>query len=417
VHKERIKADQVRFKTNDDVARVLAEYFELEELDVGVAKDPFAGLLFSVVGALGIDRPGTLKLQFTKDVIEPDCASEFNVLRKRFPMDISLETYVLSRLLQNIRREDAKNLYGVSVIKVAPFRLLLQRTLGWIGQLERRENEDFSFRSTSPLPLTCGYPRLTLLVCVLVWTFEEVPELAITDDSMRAMLLSTLFEWSEVEDDLAQFAAIAVTQSLLVEAHYSNVSHIEWVLLQLLSRPIEWERGVALFAHFYEKCTSEMQKMGTIDEDLVRSMERTSEQMNRSIFHRVAKILSVSEAFRIVHTTSEATSESERTLPHSHVFWKSLKEHTLLQGFDRLVDKRGKAFEPWMEYEYPYGRSSKGGEWTPARAGITYKIPVEERQELKKRLRPELLTFNMLSIKDHDYSKREVTLFMLNCGE
>lgn len=390
VHYQRLNLDQIEFERSEDVTRVLDDYFVLEDPVENHSKDPFADLLMFILSGIGIQKPGDLKLRLTRDVIDPHCQHEFAAFRRRFPIAGSFESYVLPPLLKKLGQSERTNLLSTSHLRPSSLASVIERTLGWVGMLQLSKH--WKPRFQTPLPLTCGYSCLTFLFCILVWTEEAAINSEIEKYfEMQTMLLATLLEFLELEEESTPFAIIAFAKNLYVDAKFyhqleglakcDQEVHLNELVTQLASRPLEWERGVALFLQYRLKLLG----MSATGQQLAEDIERTSDDISKSMVQRMASLLPLRRALQIAHKTTGR----DKIFPNTHAFWSDLLEYTLLRGLEDLVDNDDESFEDWTEF-FHY-RGCRG--WRLVKLRTIYGEITEER----------------------DHGKGKLVLFMLDC--
>lgn len=319
VHHERLKSDLVTFKTIEDVSKALRDYFGVDGPMNDLFRDPFSYLLRALLLRIKIDNPGKLKLHLKENEISPDFQDDFKRFSANFPMQMSLESYVLPQLLRTIGSDQIEDLWWRSRMTKWHFGILVERTLYLVAIIGAQDHKFLQFSESEILPRSCGFEGLTFLFCIIAWTHEKSIDYAIERYGANGILLST---YMKIEEGVGPFHVIALVNVLLSEPELWLEERIAGVISRLAKFPVEWERGVNAFLKYSKLVISKMSEQRGIDESIASDMEQTGADISKKMFHWMAKWCTVDEMLGIAHTRPD-----ESSYPSTKVFWESMSNY------------------------------------------------------------------------------------------
>ncbi|CAI6336832.1 unnamed protein product [Periconia digitata] len=398
----RRKEDQMPIREPGDITRVLEQYFVLEEPVPHLSEDPFAELLYPVLKGMGISTIGELKMRLDRDGVEPYCQEKFASFRKEFPIDGSFESFVLPRLLKSIQRHEVSEIFrslGYHPYGALPSLMsLMNRTLTWV--IDRKRNT---------IHADMEYPCLALVLCIYVWTERnENPAPGHSmwsgyhDHSILPDVLTELFRGQDLTEPgtsimltgLADVITEFRDEIMYRNALPTDANKVGMFGDRLVKQPLKLEQGINMFLRYSQNLKAN--SPGDMKETIRNAFAGEAQTICSRLFDWYHNRLSLHEAFRIAHTTNFSLTE----IRESRAFWDLFAKNTLLQGFEDLIDRRGEAFQPWLDgliTKFEEIRGGKCRKWQP----VMWKEDSTKTDDHKPR----------------GHRKTEVALCILDCAE
>ncbi|KAF2830361.1 hypothetical protein CC86DRAFT_402405 [Ophiobolus disseminans] len=351
---QRLSRDQRAITDSEDITRALIDYFELEASMAGFSKDPFSKLFLEFLLTVGIRTVGDLRAYLKNSNIPLECREEIAEFMANFPMKVYMESFFLWKLLQTIRIDQIKKLWGASDLCEVPrsaFDIFVRRTLHWVAKIMLRRGEGFRFSEPDLLPFSCGIENLTLIFCIFIWIVDDSAAFIVGTYGSPFQMIATLLSF---EQGMSPFLIIALVQSLIGQSgpsrglDFSGTSHqliTSWVPSQLTTHPFAWEQGVTLFLQYVTDVKLKALERGGSDGSSATSLEEFGDKISRSTFAWMVNWCTSYDLTRISYARPNATAN----FSGSKSFWDLLSEYTMLHGLGTLIDDKGNDFRPWQE--------------------------------------------------------------------
>jgi ppGpp synthetase/RelA/SpoT-type nucleotidyltranferase len=307
VHRERLRTDQVKFQTVEDVSKVLHDYFGIDDPMNGFPKDLFAYLLFSLLPQVELGNPGKLKLHLRDNDISPEFQEEFKRFSANFPMQPSLESYILPPLMRLIPLGQIEDMWNSSRMAKFTFGELMERTLDWIARIGTQDDEFLRFLESDILPSSCGFEGLTFMFCIVAWldeTHERTTATNIWRHGANSILIST---YLKTEEGVGPFHIIALVNVWQAKPVLWDEKRVAGVVSRLAKSPTEWERGVNSFLKYSRVVISRIIEERKMDETDASKLERTRENISIKMFDWMAQWCTVDEMLSTAHTRPDAS--------------------------------------------------------------------------------------------------------------
>ena len=339
IHQRRVQSD-AKILRPQEIVPVITDYMKLEDSADSVnqfskTRDP-QYVLQELVLSSGCNTPGNLKRLLKSNKIKEDYPSEFDDLCRESPTMNSLQTYILYKVLQDIRESQIRRLFKNSNWAKCrrPYWEYICAILEWLC-LFMGEDPGFSIpEGDSRDVLSEG---LAMLLCIFVQTCpikqSSTPSYYALEASNCAGLISTLMSIPRFKKP---FVIIALFGALFERVRrFDNDPEppkktLRSVSVHLAKNPASLIRGVQCFKDKVEERIRDVKDPST-EEELSQTMRRILGCMAESGFNSFLRLL-----------TSEDSDKRALDFPLAY---------RSLYGLDELRKDETKNFRPWLEFD------------------------------------------------------------------